>query len=53
LNRSTPLATRNLQIVFSSISPDAGVIGAINLAMEYLFTIEPAGLNGTGLVVQE
>jgi glucokinase-like ROK family protein len=39
LNRSTPLATRNLNIVFSEIGPDAGVIGAINLAMSYMFTI--------------
>jgi glucokinase-like ROK family protein len=37
LNRSLPLATRDLHIVFSEIGPDAGVIGAINLAMDYLF----------------
>ena len=29
LHRSLPLATRNLEIVFSEIGPDAGVIGAI------------------------
>jgi len=39
LKRSTPLATRNLHIVFSEIGPDAGVIGAVNLAMDYMFTI--------------
>jgi glucokinase-like ROK family protein len=39
LNRSLPLATRDLQIVFSEIGPDAGVIGAINLAMDYFFTL--------------
>ncbi len=39
LNRSLPLATRDLQIVFSAIGPDAGVIGAVNLAMDYMFTL--------------
>jgi glucokinase-like ROK family protein len=39
LNRSTPLATRNLSIVFSEIGPDAGVFGAVNLAMDYMFTV--------------
>jgi predicted NBD/HSP70 family sugar kinase len=39
LNRSLPLATRDLQIVFSSIGADAGVIGAVNLAMDYMFTL--------------
>jgi glucokinase-like ROK family protein len=39
LSRSTPLATRNLHIVFSEIGPDAGVIGAVNLAMNYMFTV--------------
>jgi glucokinase-like ROK family protein len=39
LNRSTPLATRNLHIVFSEIGPDSGVIGAVNLAMDYMFTL--------------
>jgi predicted NBD/HSP70 family sugar kinase len=39
LNRSTPLATRNLHIVFSEIGSDAGVIGAVNLAMDYMFTL--------------
>jgi predicted NBD/HSP70 family sugar kinase len=45
LNRSLPLATRNLDIVFSAIGADAGIIGAVNLAMDYLFTIE-AGNGG-------
>ena len=39
LNRSTSLATRDLHIVFSETGPDAGVIGAVNLAMDYLFTL--------------
>ena len=43
LNRSLPLATRDLQIVFSAIGSDAGVIGAVNLAMDYMFTL-PAGI---------
>ena len=38
LNRSLPLATKDLAIVFSSIGPDAGVVGAVNLAMNYIFT---------------
>ncbi len=40
LNRSLPLATRNLDIVFSGIGEDAGVIGAAQLAMDYVFTVE-------------
>lgn len=43
LRRSTPLATRNLDIVFSAIGADAGVIGAINLALDHLFVVLPAG----------
>ena len=46
LNRSLPLATRNLDIVFSGICEDAGVIGAVNLAMDYMFTV--AAGNGAG-----
>jgi len=38
LNRSLPLATKDLHIVFSDIGPDAGVLGAVNLAMDYMFT---------------
>jgi len=48
LNRSTPLATRNLNIVFSATGADAGVIGAVSLVMDYLFTILPSSSNGTG-----
>lgn len=40
LNRSLPLATSNLDIVFSRIGEDAGVIGAAHLAMDYLFTVD-------------
>jgi glucokinase-like ROK family protein len=43
LQRSTPLATRDLQIVFSEIGADAGVIGAVSLASEYMFSMLPAG----------
>jgi glucokinase-like ROK family protein len=39
LHRSLPLATCDLEIVFSEIGPDAGVIGAVNLAMDYLFSL--------------
>jgi len=37
--RSLPLATRDLLIVFSEIGTDAGVIGAINLAMDKFLNI--------------
>lgn len=40
LKRSLPLATKHLVINFSSAGPDAGVIGAISMASEYLFAIE-------------
>lgn len=40
LNRSLPLATSNLDIVFSGIRDDAGVVGAAHLAMDYIFTVE-------------
>lgn len=39
LHRSTSLATRDLHIVFSETGPDAGVLGAVSLAMDYMFTI--------------
>jgi glucokinase-like ROK family protein len=39
LHRSLPLATRDLLIVFSEIGQDAGVIGAINLAMDNIFMV--------------
>ncbi|HEX5838025.1 MAG TPA: ROK family protein [Anaerolineales bacterium] len=41
LQRSTALATRDLRIVFSEIGPDAGVIGAVHLAMDYMFSLSP------------
>ena len=40
LNRSLPLATRDLQIVFSAIGPEAGITGAVSLAIEHMFTVE-------------
>jgi predicted NBD/HSP70 family sugar kinase len=39
LYRSLPLATRDLLIVFSESGQDAGVVGAINLAMDNIFSI--------------
>jgi glucokinase-like ROK family protein len=39
LHRSLPLATRDLQIVFSDIGQTTGVIGAINLAMDNILTL--------------
>jgi glucokinase-like ROK family protein len=41
-SRSLPLATRNLQIVFSEIGADAGIFGAVNLALNYVFTVDAA-----------
>jgi glucokinase-like ROK family protein len=40
LQRSLPLATTHLSIKFSRTGSDAGVIGAIALALDYLFAIE-------------
>jgi glucokinase-like ROK family protein len=40
LQRSLPLATTHLSIKFSRISSDAGVLGAISLALDYLFALE-------------
>ncbi len=40
LHRSLPLATTHLSIKFSRVGPNAGVMGAISLALDYLFTIE-------------
>ena len=40
LRRSLPLATTNLSINFSRSGADAGVLGAITLALEYLFVVE-------------
>lgn len=48
LRRSLPLATRHLQIVFSEIGSDAGVIGAVNLAMDYMFSLTSAGTGANG-----
>jgi glucokinase-like ROK family protein len=40
LRRSLPLATSNLVLNYSRIGSDAGVLGAIMLALEYLFIVE-------------
>jgi predicted NBD/HSP70 family sugar kinase len=40
LRRSLPLATTHLAINFSRTGPDAGVLGAIMLALDYLFIVE-------------
>jgi len=40
LRQSLPLATTNLAISFSRTGSDAGVIGAIMLALEYLFVVK-------------
>jgi glucokinase-like ROK family protein len=40
LHRSLPLATTHLSIKFSNMGSDAGVTGAIALALDYLFVIE-------------
>jgi len=40
LRRSLPLATSGLDIVFSRMGSDAGVLGAIMLALEYLFIVQ-------------
>ena len=40
LHRSLPLATTHLSIKFSRMSSNAGVMGSISLALDYLFTIE-------------
>jgi glucokinase-like ROK family protein len=40
LHRSLPLATTHLSIKFSRMSSNAGVMGAISLALDYLFTVE-------------
>jgi glucokinase-like ROK family protein len=38
-HRSLPLATRDLQIVFSEVGPDAGMIGTTNLALNNILNI--------------
>jgi glucokinase-like ROK family protein len=40
LKRSLPLATTHLSISFSRMGPDAGITGAVALALDYLFAIE-------------
>jgi len=40
LHRSLPLATTHLSIKFSRMSSSAGVMGAISLALDYLFALE-------------
>jgi glucokinase-like ROK family protein len=40
LYRSLPLATTHLSITFSRVGSNAGVMGAISLALDYLFAIE-------------
>lgn len=40
LHRSLPLATTHLSISFSRMGADAGIIGAVALALDYLFVIE-------------
>jgi hypothetical protein len=40
LQRSLSLATTHLSIKFSSMGSKVGIIGAISLALEYLFIVE-------------
>ncbi len=40
LHRSLPLATTHLSIKFSRIGSNAGIVGAISLALDYLFAME-------------
>ncbi|HZW04939.1 MAG TPA: ROK family protein, partial [Anaerolineaceae bacterium] len=40
LNRSLPLATRDLRIVFSAMGPDAGISGATALAIDHIFSVD-------------
>jgi len=40
LHRSLPLATTHLSIKFSRVGSNVGVMGAISLALDYLFAIE-------------
>ena len=52
-SRSLPLATRNLQIVFSETASNAGIFGAVSLALSYIFTVELASGNGARAVAVE
>ncbi|MFN8449069.1 MAG: ROK family transcriptional regulator [Anaerolineae bacterium] len=47
LSRSLPLSTQHLRIDYSSIGDDAGVIGAVALALEYVFIPEAAATKRT------
>lgn len=40
LHRSLPLATRDMRIIFSQLGDEAGVTGAMALAVENLFVVE-------------
>jgi glucokinase-like ROK family protein len=40
LQRSLPLATTHLSIKFSRVGSNVGIIGAISLALDYLFVVE-------------
>jgi predicted NBD/HSP70 family sugar kinase len=40
LFRSLPLATRDLHVVFSELGTDAGVLGAMALAIENVYSVE-------------
>ena len=42
LHRSTPLATHDLVISYSRMGTEAGITGAIYLALDNLFVIEDA-----------
>ncbi|MBZ0310318.1 MAG: ROK family transcriptional regulator [Anaerolineae bacterium] len=44
LHRSLPLSTRHLRIDTSSMGADAGVIGAISLALEHVFIMDGQGV---------
>jgi glucokinase-like ROK family protein len=48
INRSLPLATRDLAIVFSEIGTNTGVIGAINLAMDNIFSVASGRVDTAG-----
>jgi predicted NBD/HSP70 family sugar kinase len=45
LHRSLPLSTRHLRIDTSPMGADAGVMGAIALALEHVFVVEKAHAN--------
>jgi predicted NBD/HSP70 family sugar kinase len=39
LRRANPLSTRDLRIQYSSLGENAGVVGAISLALEHVFVV--------------